>query len=372
MRTLVLLGLATALSPTAFAATLDETRARLAEIERKIDGAAERETALLAALDEIGREVAGRAEEIESIRAEMEQARARSEEDRRTIARLSARSASKKGWLADRLRATYIRGRPGYLKVLFASASYADLVRRSKRMRIVARRDAALLAELTRDLAEVTRRQADYDRDVALLAELEREVRTKSEKLSIERALRAKLLAQVKGERAGFEKVRDQLQAAEAALTARIVRSASSRPPPPPVSRPFAEAKGRLGSPVRGAAVKLGFGPYRHPKLGLPMLHQGISYATPIGSEVRSLYDGRVEMARWFASFGQVLVIDHGDGWRSLYAHLARMLKKEGEAVREGDLIATSGDTGSLEGPRLYFAIFREGKPVDPAEWLAP
>lgn len=362
---------ATATATAGSGKRLAEARRRLEEVQQRIAGAAEKEEALLSALDESDREIALMAADIATLKEQVADARARSEEHRQAMEDLRQRIERRKTWLAGRLRSLYVHGRPGYLRILFASESYGDLLRRTKYQSIVARHDAEMVGSLKKDLEEVARRRVDYEQDLALLEGMEGDSRLRAEELELERQLRASLLAEVRSERSDFEKMRDALQRAAAALTDKVASlgKAPAATPSLPM-RPFMEAKGRLLPPVTDVPVVLPFGPYRHPRLGLPMIHQGVKYGAPVGVEVHAVYDGRIEMAKWFSSYGQVLIVDHGDGWRSLYAHCSRLLKKDGDVVKEGDVIAHSGDTGSIDGPMLYFAIYREGKPVDPAEWL--
>ncbi len=74
--------------------------------------------------------------------------------------------------------------------------------------------------------------------------------------------------------------------------------------------------------------------------------------------------------ADWFKGYGNMMIIDHGAHYYTVYAHVEEMFKSVGEQVRAGEVIATVGDTGSLEGPRLHFEVRHHGKPVDPAEWF--
>jgi len=353
------------------AARLADTQKRLDEISKSLAQASEKEKALLAAIDDLDHEIADKSDDIRQMSDDVAHKRQQADDDKAQMEAIRTRISKKKHWLAGRVRSAFIHGRPGYLKVLFSAESYPELVRKTRFQAIVARRDAQMVEELKKDLDDVARHRADYDQDLALLESMESDARAKSEELALEKKFREELLAKVESEKSGFEKMREALAAAAEQLAQKVgaLQGGSTEAVAPHAKRAFADSRGKLAAPVK-ASVKLGYGPYKHPKLGLQMIHQGVSFASPIGTEVRAVADGRVEMARWFSSYGQVLVIDHGDGWRTLYAHNARLDKKEGDDVREGDVVALSGDTGSLEGPELYFAIFREGKPVDPGEWV--
>ncbi len=358
-------------SPTVDEATqrrIDETRRDVEELRDKIANADEREREILAALDETEREMAALAEEIDLIKEQVDAAKAEMAADETAIAGLEAKIAKRKRWLSGRLRSLYIHGRPGYLKILFASESYADLLRRSKYQSIVSRHDADMVGALKADLETIATRRSNFEEHLASLEGLEAKSKGQVESLEMQRAFRRSLVEEVQSERADLSKVAHALEEAAQRLTDEVGRLGAGSQLFIP--RPFAGARGKLLAPVANARVTRAFGPYLHPTAKVEMRHQGIKYAAPLDTPVHAVWDGKVEMARWLTSYGQVLIVDHGSGWRSLYAHNAKLLKREGEFVKEGDVIATSGDSGSLEGPELFFAIYFEGKAIDPAEWL--
>jgi septal ring factor EnvC (AmiA/AmiB activator) len=88
------------------------------------------------------------------------------------------------------------------------------------------------------------------------------------------------------------------------------------------------------------------------------------------GTEIAAVYAGHAVYTGWFKGYGNLIILDHGHEYYTLYAHVANIHVKEGDDVRQGQRIGTVGDTGSLVGPRLYFEVRYQGKPQDPAEWL--
>nr|WP_241263348.1 peptidoglycan DD-metalloendopeptidase family protein [Parahaliea mediterranea] len=99
------------------------------------------------------------------------------------------------------------------------------------------------------------------------------------------------------------------------------------------------------------------------------MRWQGVNIPAEPGSTVRAIHHGRVVYADWFRGSGLLLIVDHGDGYMSLYAHNQSLLREVGEWVQAGTPVGTVGDSGGLERPALYFEIRHQGKPVDPAGW---
>jgi septal ring factor EnvC (AmiA/AmiB activator) len=96
----------------------------------------------------------------------------------------------------------------------------------------------------------------------------------------------------------------------------------------------------------------------------------GIDIRGEQGDPVRSVFKGNVVYAEWLKGYGNMVIIDHGENYYTLYAHLQEMFRKKGDTVDTGEVIATMGDTGSLKGVRLHFELRHHGKPVNPLEWL--
>ncbi|MGI6611678.1 MAG: peptidoglycan DD-metalloendopeptidase family protein [Limnochordia bacterium] len=99
-------------------------------------------------------------------------------------------------------------------------------------------------------------------------------------------------------------------------------------------------------------------------------MHEGIDLGVPTGTPVRAAADGIVKSAGWSGGYGQLLVIDHGSGWETYYAHNSELRVAKGDAVRKGQVVARSGNTGRTTGPHLHFEIRRDNKPLDPLRFL--
>jgi len=132
---------------------------------------------------------------------------------------------------------------------------------------------------------------------------------------------------------------------------------------------PFSTQKGLLIMPVRGRIVSL-FGPYRNPKFNVENFRSGIGIQTEMGEPVKAVFGGRILYSSWFKGYGNMIIIDHGDNFYTVYAHLDETFKLKDETVEPGEVIATAGDTGSLVGPNLHFEVRHHGKPLDPIIWL--
>lgn len=124
--------------------------------------------------------------------------------------------------------------------------------------------------------------------------------------------------------------------------------------------------KGLIRTPVSGARLSSGFGMRFHPILNYSRMHQGIDFAAPTGTPVVASAAGRVVRAGWGGGFGNLIVIDHGRGMQTRYAHLHRMNVRAGQQVSQGQVIGQVGSTGMSTGPHLHYEVWKNGRPVDP------
>lgn len=118
------------------------------------------------------------------------------------------------------------------------------------------------------------------------------------------------------------------------------------------------------------AALSSGFGYRMHPILGYRRFHAGVDFSGVYGSTIRAADSGRVIFSGWYGGYGQAVIIDHGGGLTTLYAHTSRLFVREGEAVQQGQPIAAVGSTGLSTGPHLHFEVRQNGNPVNPMGYL--
>ena len=134
-------------------------------------------------------------------------------------------------------------------------------------------------------------------------------------------------------------------------------------------SRSFFDYQGRLSMPVKGKIISK-FGTDQSSDNKTFTFQKGIDIKPRKNESVKAVFYGKVIFARWFQGYGNLMIIDHGDSYYSLYAHNKELLKRMDEMVEKGEIIAIAGDTGSIKGLCLHFEIRHHGKPVDPMKWL--
>jgi septal ring factor EnvC (AmiA/AmiB activator) len=281
-----------------------------------------------------------------------------------------ARMTARLDELRPRLGARARLGRVGELRVLLASSSLPELVKRRYLLDRILSRDLALLGEAKAALAERERARAARLRESVRLAALRAEAEERRAQAEARREERETLLAALRSARGFHERAAKEAQV-QAVRLAQLVATL-----PPPRSSPrhvggFATRRGRLPRPAAGP-ISAGFGRVVNPKFNTVTVRHGIGIAAPAGSPVHAVAPGRVVHAGWFKGYGNLVIVDHGEGFHTLVAHLAAMQTAMGEEVDAGSVLGTVGDSGTLDGPRLYFELREGGRPVDPRPWLAP
>jgi len=133
--------------------------------------------------------------------------------------------------------------------------------------------------------------------------------------------------------------------------------------------KPFTVFKGLLKKPVKGSIISF-FGEYRDLKYNVVRFRSGIDIRADKGEPVHSVYRGKVLYASWFKGYGNMIIVDHGDNYYTLYAHVEELFKAKGDNVESNEVIATAGDTGSMSGSKLHFEVRHHGKPEDPLKWI--
>jgi septal ring factor EnvC (AmiA/AmiB activator) len=283
--------------------------------------------------------------------------------------------------LARRVRNIYKYGSARELEFLLSPRSFGQLLARWDYLVLLAEQDRLLLEDVRQRKEEV---EANQQRLQINLNEIQRTAsRTSAENERLDGLRREKessVLA-IQTQRKNFEaaaaelertarSIQRLLQSLETNRKAETGRAKAEGRTPQPYSGDFGKAEGALDWPLRGSLVGH-FGPETHPKWGTVTPNNGIDIQAAIGTPVRAVARGRVEYtSEDYGTYGQMIILNHGDGYFTLYGHLSEIDVSVGQEVEPGATIARSGDSGSLKGPILHFEVRKGASPLDPEHWL--
>ncbi len=348
-------------------AELKQLQRDIKRINREISSAKGRRDTLQKALKqadvELGRlqrEIADNRAAVAATRDELRQLEAQRAE------LLTARDDQQQRVAAE-LRAAWQMGGEAPLKVLLNQQDPHAVSRMMTYYRYFLDARTERLEEYRTTLASLDRLEADIGSKQQQQAEQKAALEQRQDKLAGAQANRREAVANLsrditsKGsELEQLERDRGKLESLIKAIEEAVVNLAV-----PENYQAFAAAKGKMPWPVPGKASN-SFGNYRNEG---KMRWQGVTIPAKEGTRVQAIHHGRVVYSDWFRGSGLLLIIDHGDGYMSLYAHNQSLLKEVGEWVNTGETISTVGNSGGLERSALYFEIRHQGKPTDPAKW---
>lgn len=357
---------------------LERIKKEMAEKKKKLKSAGKKERSTLSELERIDREIlAGGAELAEQQRKlrEAEAALVGTEQGRTTV---STELERLRPLFAARLRALYKMQRSGgYALAVLSSEDASSASRRARALAVIASRDRRLLVEYEEALGRLAATRDELQARRAEMRVQGAAVEARRRELGERRAKKRALLASVQREKGAYEETLAELEDASVNLWALVHqagqerKTAQERNAATPAAPARLPASGKeLPWPVQGKVLTR-FGNQRHPQFGTMVFRRGIEIQAREGEEVRAVSAGQVAFADWYKGYGRLVIVDHGNGFYTLYGHLSVLGVEAGGRVEPGQVVGRAGDTGSLAGPRLYFELRRNGAAQDPLLWLA-
>ncbi|WP_136526445.1 murein hydrolase activator EnvC family protein [Geomonas ferrireducens] len=297
----------------------------------------------------------------------------------------------KKAQINRRVAALYKGGDTGNLRVFFSSESFPQMSENLRYMRSILQNDKKLFQQYNDNVQRLNKLKQQLEQDAARKEGIRRSMEAKKREIEQEKSRKATYLVKVRQDKQGYLTSLQELQANAARLQSMIRkleaksrkaysakgRSKGSEGKQPGVTakatpvpgRGLGAQKGKLSLPVRGNIVDR-FGRHKHPDFDSFTVSNGISIQAPAGSAIHAIDDGEVIFANYFKGYGNMIIVDHGEGFFSLYAHASSIAKRVGAKVTRNEVLASVGDVDSTKGPMLYFEIRYQGKPVDPSPWF--
>ena len=329
---------------------------------------------LIEDLDQANADLAAVTADVAATRADLELAQAELEISYRTLEGTRVELETSKGQARERALSIYMGGGENFDSVVFTVDQVGDLgVGVEYANQVIESTEhllnglEALEVQVLRQ-TEIIERQEDrladdvfnLERQQAMAAELAVLVAAKKQEVEDELAAQQARLAEVRAQISEFEAELDGLEAEQARIE-ELIREQQNPSGPPP--------SGRFWRPVPGP-ITSGFGPRVHPILGYTRMHTGIDMSAGYGTPIAAAADGRVIHAGPFGGYGNAVIIDHGGGIATLYAHQSQVAVGNGSSVSGGSVVGYVGSTGLSTGPHLHFEVRVNGSPVNPVPYL--
>ena len=345
-----------------------QVREQIRQLKSRMDTAARERDRLTAELQEVEAAVAEQRRRIKDIESQLTAARQRKDTLNAELDLRENELGDESRELAAQVRMAYMSGNQEKLRLLLNLEDPATVGRLMAYYRYLNDYRSANIDAVTEKIRELESLRADIAAEAARLETLAKSRYAELTALNTVQEERREVLAALEQRIADGGRQVERLAAQEKDLQRLIAELTSILSDYPITSeQPFSTHKGNLTWPVAGTLL-FDFG---QPRVEGSVKWNGVVLAAPRGREVRAVYHGRVAFADWLAGMGLLVIVDHGEGFMTLYGYNETLLKNAGDWVAPGDVIATVGDSGGQPQPALYFEVRSRGQPVNPRRWVS-
>jgi septal ring factor EnvC (AmiA/AmiB activator) len=276
-------------------------------------------------------------------------------------------------YASQRIVALYKLSQIGKFNLLASTDSLYDFFHRKIALEKILHQDEMVLEILQENQNTLSLVHQDLDMQKEKKNALEKQLNAQIKEMTQKRQKRAQLLNKIRNKKAltlaAIESLKQSTEALNTTFSDFKKENPGERPYTDSSAHAFTDLKGLLIMPVNGKIVEF-FGSYTNTEFNLVNFRSGINISAERGEPIRAVYKGKTLYASWFKGYGNMIIIDHGEHYYTLYAHAEELFKKKGDPVEAGEVIATVGDTGSMAKPGLHFEVRYHGKPIDPTPWI--
>lgn len=266
------------------------------------------------------------------------------------------------------------------LEWLISSNSFQQALIRSQYLKKILALEKKYATKLQQTILKLNQAQIALNENQKQLEENRRNAAREEKELAAKRKQQSSFVEKIKKDKKALQKALAEKQASYRKLKEMLANLEKKRATKKiekkeevawkKLSGSFVKNRGKLNWPVRGKLLHK-FGRYRNPKLKTILENPGIDIAAPQGSPVRVVFSGIVGLVTYLSGFGNTVIVEHNDGYYTVYSHLEDVTVNTGQYIESGAKIGTVGKSGSLEGPKLHFEIYGKEKPLNPLKWLA-
>lgn len=351
-------------------AELERINAAIARVEAELAGSRSERGAIAGDIETAEKTILENQRQIDDVRLALSEQQVALDELHARQQVLEAESAAQRELIASYARSAWMSGNEEYLKLVLNQEDPRKSARMLRYYGYLTSARTEKLSAFEQTLEEMARVALDIDTRAAALEQQQQVLTVQQQSLAAGQQQRQSLLTRLDADLAARSAQLDQLELdkVEIELLLQELQGSLEELATDIEQEPFGDRKGQLQWPLDGPHIN-SFGE-RH-SLG-DLTWEGVTIGATAGADVHAIHHGRVVFADWFTTSGLLLIIDHGDGYMSLYAHNQELYKAVGEWVAAGDVIAAAGNTGGQRDASLYFEIRRNGRAENPVSWCVP
>ncbi len=344
---------------------------KIEEHKAEIREYSEKETAIINGLNELDLTLNKASQRAAALRSELNTLEKQISETDAAAQELIREIRTTEEYIHKRLVAIYKLNLLGQIHILASANSVFDFINRKAAIEHILDYDEAVLKKYLEDKKSLLELSPRLNQQRKEKIEIEENFQKQISTLSNKRSKRSKLLEHIRDKKslelAAIDSLKQAAQALDQTIMSLHVEPVETVDK---TKNQFDALKGLLNMPVKGKVISF-FGPYKNTKFNVMNFRSGIEIQAERGEPIRAVSSGLVLFSGWFKSYGNMIIIDHGLNYYTIYAHAEELFKSKGDRVETTEVIATVGDSASLTGEaNLYFEVRHHGKPMDPLIWL--
>ncbi len=340
---------------------------RIDEEKKKLSAAQEREASVLNELDDVNKRLYIAETDLRKYRSNLKQTEASISSIAIEMEKIKRSLERQKNWIRRKLRAMNRLGYGGdVLTQVLSAEDMAQLMRTWKYLEHVTLYEQKILKTYRENLQKLDIEQKKLEGLRLEFKTRQDKVRSKEAELAEKKKEKETILHSVLTEKATRQKMISELKEASRRMLDIIKESTKTDSYE---GKGFTQLKGKLLWPADGK-IAIPYGSHKDPQFDTPVFRNGIHIQTDSSGYARAVYGVKVIFAEWFKGFGQLVIINHGSGYHTLYGNLSEIFSKVGDIIKENQVIGKVGTSGVLNAQGIYFEIRYKGKPLDPAQWL--
>jgi murein DD-endopeptidase MepM/ murein hydrolase activator NlpD len=346
---------------------LSKVNRQIEEQKKQLNDNQKKQKDILQELNTIDQDISQTSKDLERIDGELSTLQQSIEQTEKQLQKKEEALQERTEFFHQRLRDIYMKGNLSYLEVLLDSTSMSDFLTRFDYLKRIANQDSKLVKELAAERDGVARQKRELVAKKEEAVVLKRTTAAKQTYLASRKQDRKDTIKNLQSDQAACQRAIQELEATSRQITQIIQQYQSSKPSNPSNPAP-PKGTGRFIWPANGSISGKGgeYGMRKHPITGVYKLHDGIDIGAAAGTPVWAADGGTVIHAGWLGAYGTTVIIDHGGGITTLYAHLSSYSVSRGSSVSQGQVIGRVGSTGMSTGPHLHFGVYINGNPTNP------
>ena len=347
----------------------DNIQKKIEKKKKELKAVKKRGSSVLSDLDNVNKQLRVTESELKKFRTRIRNTEAKISQVEAEISSNEGEMKKYRTWIKNKLKALHKYGHSPDIVLLFLNSdNVSQITRNAKYLQIIADYEHGLLNNFRKNVETLNEKEKRLKGLKTQLVQTRENLRKEEISLEQKQKSKKKLLASIKREETSYYKMLKELEEAAKKLL-EIIRESERQKADMYAAKGFSKLKGTLPWPLNGK-IGIPYGTQKDPQFNTPIFRSGAFIQSNTDKLAKAVHNGKVVFAEWFKGYGQLVIVNHGEGYHTLYGSLSEIFPNVGDIIKREQIIGRVGSSGILNSPGVYFELRYKGKPLDPSQWL--